>query len=59
MPVDLDPNTQWTKEDFTHYLIMAMEAHYNMPMIHMMYIEAAEMIYNARTLVTEMKLEVK
>ena len=101
LPVDLDPNTQWTKEDFTYYLIMAMEAHYNMPMINMMYIEiadesdmtieyqgaiqrsmkynitaldqdkkfnpqkqltraeAAEMIYNARTLVTEMNLEVK
>lgn len=101
LPADLDPNAKWTKEDFTYYLIMAMEAHYNMPMINMMYIEtadeadmtieyqgaiqrsmkynitsldqdknfypkkqltraeAAEMIYNGRTLVTEMKLEVK
>lgn len=101
LPADLDPNAKWTKEDFTYYLIMAMEEHYNMPMINMMYIEtadesdmtieyqgaiqrsmkynitaldqdkkfypkkqltraeAAEMIYNGRTLVTEMKLEVK
>ncbi|MEL7655262.1 MAG: S-layer homology domain-containing protein [Bacillota bacterium] len=101
LPADLDPNAKWTKEDFTYYLIMAMESHYNMPMINMMYIEtadesdmtieyqgaiqrsmkynitaldqnkkfypkkqltraeAAEMIYNGRTLVTEMNLEVK
>jgi hypothetical protein len=101
LPADLDPNAKWTKEDFTYYLVMAMEAHYNMPMINMMYIEtadesdmtieyqgaiqrsmkynitaldqdkkfypkkqltraeAAEMIYNGRTLVTEMNLEVK
>ena len=101
LPADLDPNAQWTKEQFTYYLITAMEAHYNMPMINMMYIEtadeadltieyqgaiqrsmkynitaldqdkkfhpkkqltraeAAEMIYNGRALVAEMKLEVK
>lgn len=101
LPADLDPNAKWTKEDFTYYLIMAMESHYEMPMINMMYIEtadeaemtieyqgaiqrsmkynitaldqekkfypkkqltraeAAEMIYNGRTLVKEMKLEVK
>jgi S-layer homology domain. len=101
LPADLDPNALWTKEDFTYYLVTAMEAHYNMPMINMMYIvtadesdmtveyqgaiqrsmkynitaldqdkrfypkkqltraEAAEMIYNGRTLVKEMKLEVK
>lgn len=101
LPADLDPNTRWTKEEFTYYLITAMESHYNMPMINMMYIEtadesdmtieyqgaiqrsmkynitaldqdkkfypkkqltraeAAEMIYNGRTLVTEMNPEVK
>lgn len=101
LPADLDPNAPWTKEDFTYYLITAMEAHYNMPMINMMYIvtadeadltieyqgaiqrsmkynitaldqdqkfhpkkqltraEAAEMIFNGRALVQEMKLEVK
>lgn len=101
LPADLDPNVKWTKEDFTYYLIMAMESRYHMPMVNMMYIEtadeadmtaeyqgaiqrsmkynitaldqdkkfypkkqltraeAAEMIYNARTLVAEMELEVK
>lgn len=42
LPADLDPNALWTKEDFTYYLIMAMESHYNMPMINMMYIEVAD-----------------
>jgi hypothetical protein len=42
LPADLDPNEKWTKEDFTYYLIMAMESHYNMPMINMMYIETAD-----------------
>lgn len=101
LPADLDPNAKWTKEDFTYYLVMAMESRYNMPVTDLMYIEAAdeadmtiayksaiqkgmkynlteldqdkkfypqkqltraeaaEMIYNGRTLVTEMKLEVK
>jgi hypothetical protein len=101
LPADLNPNAKWTKEDFTYYLIMAMESHYEMPMINMMYIEtadesdmtieyqgaiqrsmkynitaldqdkkfypkkqltraeAAEMIHNGRTLVEEMKLEMK
>ena len=101
LPADLDPNAKWTKEEFTYYLITAMEAHYQMPMINMMYIEtadesdmtieyqgaiqrsmkynitaldqdkkfypkkqltraeAAEMIYNGRTLVKDMKLEVQ
>lgn len=101
LPADLDPNAKWTKEDFTYYLVMAMESRYNMPVTDLMYIEAAdeadmtiayksaiqkgmkynlteldqdkkfypqkqltraeaaEMIYNGRTLVTEMKLEFK
>ena len=101
LPTDLDPNAKWTKEDFTYYLVTAMEAHYKMPVINMMFIqiadesditieyqgaiqrgmkynitmldqdhkffpkkqlsraEAAEMIYNGRTLVKEMKLEVQ
>lgn len=42
LPADLDPNALWTKEDFTYYLITAMEAHYSMPMINMMYIETAD-----------------
>ncbi|HYE69100.1 MAG TPA: S-layer homology domain-containing protein [Anaerovoracaceae bacterium] len=101
LPADLDPNAKWTKEDFTYYLVMAMESRYQMPVTDLMYIEAAdeadmtiaytgviqksmkygitaldqdkkfypkkmltraeaaEMIYNGRTLVEEMKLEVK
>lgn len=101
LPADLDPNAKWTKEDFTYYLVMAMESRYNMPVTDLMYIEAAdeadmtiaytsaiqksmkyniteldqdkkfypkkqltraeaaEMIYNGRTLVKEMKLELK
>ena len=42
LPPDLDPNAKWTKEDFTYYLVTAMEAHYNMPMINMIYIETAD-----------------
>lgn len=101
LPADLDPNAKWSKEDFTYYLIMAMESRYIMPVTDLMYIvaadeddmtleyqsaiqksmkyritaldqdkkfypkkqliraEAAEMIYSGRTLVEEMKLEVK
>jgi hypothetical protein len=101
LPADLDPNAKWTKEDFTYYLVMAMESRYQMPVTDLMYIEAvdeadmtiaytgviqksmkygitaldqdkkfypkkqltraeaAEMIHSGRTLVTEMKLEVK
>jgi hypothetical protein len=42
LPADLDPNALWTKEDFTYHLVMAMEAHYIMPLINMMYIETAD-----------------
>lgn len=42
LPADLDPNVKWTKEDFTYYLVTAMESHYQMPMINMMYIETAD-----------------
>ena len=42
LPADLDPNAKWTKEEFTYYLVTAMEAHYQMPMINMMYIETAD-----------------
>lgn len=101
LPADLDPNAKWTKEDFTYYLVMAMESRYVMPVTDLMYIEAAdeadmmdayksaiqksmkynitaldqnnkfypkkpltraeaaEMIYNGRTLVKEMNLEFK
>ncbi|CAM3279829.1 S-layer-like y domain-containing protein [Paenibacillus lupini] len=33
LPNDLDPNLTWTKEEFTHQLILAIEKHSNLPMI--------------------------
>lgn len=42
LPADLDPNAKWTKEDFTYYLVKAMDSQYQMPMTDMMYIEAAD-----------------
>ncbi|WP_336774737.1 S-layer homology domain-containing protein [Paenibacillus sp. MMO-58] len=33
LPNDLDPNKTWTKEEFTHQLILAIEQHSNLPMI--------------------------
>lgn len=33
LPKDLDPNKAWTKEEFTHYLMLAMEKNSNLPMI--------------------------
>lgn len=42
LPADLDPNAKWTKEDFTYFLVKAMDTQYQMPMTDMMYIEAAD-----------------
>lgn len=33
LPSDLDPNTKWTREEFTHYLVKLMEKQGNLPMI--------------------------
>src|SRR4030095_1102276 len=33
LPADLDPNKKWTREEFTHQLISAIEAHSNLPKI--------------------------
>ncbi|WP_036940935.1 S-layer homology domain-containing protein [Pseudobacteroides cellulosolvens] len=33
IPADTDPKKVWTREEFTYYLITAMEANRNMPMI--------------------------
>ncbi|MGO4544602.1 S-layer homology domain-containing protein [Paenibacillus sp. 2TAB23] len=33
LPTDLDPSKTWTKEEFTHQLILAIEKHSNLPMI--------------------------
>lgn len=42
LPADLDPNAIWTKEDFTYYLVKAMDAQYIMPATDMMYINIAD-----------------
>ncbi|SFD85034.1 S-layer homology domain-containing protein [Paenibacillus catalpae] len=39
LPNDLDPNKTWTKEEFTHQLILAIEKHSNLPMIKLMPME--------------------
>jgi hypothetical protein len=33
LPKDLDPNRTWTKEEFTHYVMLAMQKNSNLPMI--------------------------
>ena len=33
LPADLDPNQKWTREEFTHQLIHAIEVHSDLPMI--------------------------
>ncbi len=33
LPTDLDPNQEWTREEFTYHLIQAIENHENLPMI--------------------------
>lgn len=33
IPPDTDPKKSWTREEFTYYLITAMETHRNMPLI--------------------------
>lgn len=33
LPADLDPMKAWTKEEFTHHLMHAIETHGNLPMI--------------------------
>jgi hypothetical protein len=33
LPADLDPNSKWTKEDFTYYLVRVMEKQGNLPVI--------------------------
>jgi hypothetical protein len=33
LPADLDPDKKWTREEFTHQLIRAIEAHGNLPLV--------------------------
>lgn len=42
LPADLDPNQVWTREEFTYYLIRAMEIHGNLPMIKLIPIDIAD-----------------
>ncbi|WP_313344653.1 S-layer homology domain-containing protein [Sedimentibacter sp.] len=39
---DLDPNQEWTREEFTYHLIKAMEGHFNLPMINLIPAEIAD-----------------
>ncbi|MCM3628265.1 S-layer homology domain-containing protein [Paenibacillus glycanilyticus] len=39
LPNDLDPNKVWTKEEFTHQLILAIEKHSNLPLIKIIPVE--------------------
>ncbi|MFP3389296.1 S-layer homology domain-containing protein [Brevibacillus sp. SIMBA_040] len=39
LPADLDPNQVWTKEQFIHQLMLAMERHGNLPMIKIVPVE--------------------
>ncbi|OBZ13085.1 S-layer homology domain-containing protein [Bacillus sp. FJAT-26390] len=42
LPKDLDPNQTWTKEQFTHQLILAIELHSNLPMIKLLPVEIGD-----------------
>jgi len=39
LPADLNPDKVWSREEFTHHLIVAMEKHSNLPMIKIMPVE--------------------
>ncbi|UQZ34042.1 S-layer homology domain-containing protein [Paenibacillus sp. PK3_47] len=42
LPADLDPAENWTREEFTHQLMLAVEKHSNLPMIKIMPVEMAD-----------------
>ena len=42
LPRDLDPSQEWTREEFTHYLIQSMEKHFNLPKIKLVPVEIAD-----------------
>jgi hypothetical protein len=35
LPSGMDPNTKWTREEFTHHLVQLMEKQGNLPMINL------------------------
>jgi hypothetical protein len=42
LPNDLDPNQEWTREEFTYHLIQAIETHGNLPKIKLIPVEIAD-----------------
>ncbi|WP_019914764.1 S-layer homology domain-containing protein [Paenibacillus sp. HW567] len=42
LPADLDPAKNWTREEFTHWLILTIEKHSNLPMIKIMPVDIAD-----------------
>lgn len=42
LPADLDPAENWSREEFTHQLILAIEKHSNLPMIKLMPVDIAD-----------------
>lgn len=39
LPADLDPEQEWTREEFTYHLIRAMETHGNLPLLNIVPVE--------------------
>lgn len=42
LPRELDPGKAWTREEFTHRLILTMELHSNLPMIKIIPVDIAD-----------------
>jgi hypothetical protein len=42
LPADLDPGKNWTREEFTHQLILTIEKHSNLPMIKIMPVDITD-----------------
>jgi len=42
LPADLSPDKEWSREEFTHHLILAIEKHSNLPMIKIIPVEIAD-----------------
>lgn len=42
LPPDLDPAKNWTREEFTHWLLLTLEKHSNLPMIKIMPVNIAD-----------------
>jgi len=39
---DMDPNQEWTREEFTYHLVCAIEKHANLPMINLVPVEISD-----------------